>query len=127
MSATGGSIESVSLDGRLFSVAADADANTKLGGFDNEHMSNGDGTGRLIKTRTGWKIDGLALSMDDDDGDQDFLQQLQNRKDYFPIVVTYASGNARRGTGAVTGEVLGSSQSATAPIVLEGPGELTLQ
>ncbi len=44
MAAVGGSIESVTLDGRTFAVAADAEAQRKLGGFENEVQANGDGT-----------------------------------------------------------------------------------
>lgn len=127
MSATGGSIESVIIDGRNFSVAADAESNRKLGGFENEFQANGDGTGRTVKTRVGWKLDGLSLSIDDARGDLEFLQQRQNSNSNFACVVTYASGISYQGTGQITGEVQASSQNATAPITLEGPGVLTRQ
>ena len=48
MPAVGGSIESVTLNGRPFPVAADAEAQRKLGGWENEVQANGDGfTARL--------------------------------------------------------------------------------
>ena len=127
MAAVGGSIESVTLDGRSFAVAADAEAQRKLGGFENEVQANGDGTARLIKTRVPLGIDGLTVEIDDDRGDHEFLQELTNRNDFFPIALTYASGITYQGTAQITGETQASSQNATASISLMGPGVLTKQ
>ena len=123
----GGSIESVGLAGRTFSVAADADSNRKLGGWENEAQPNGDGTARLIKTRVVWQLDGLTLSIDDLRGDQEYLQDLKDRLDFFPIDITYASGSVYSGLGQVTGEEQTSSMSTTAAVTLSGPGKLTRQ
>lgn len=127
MAAVGGSIESVGLAGRTFSVAADADSNRKLGGYTNEHQSNGDGSGRLIKTREGWMIDGLQVTVDDLRDDHTFLQDLADQKDYFAIDITYASGKVFQGLGQITGDLQASSQSTTATVTLNGPGKLTPQ
>ena len=127
MAATGGSIESVTLDGRNFPVAADAEVQRKLGGFENEVLANGDGSGRLVKTRVPLSLDGLVLEVDDDRGDQEFLQGLSNRNDFFPISITYASGTTYQGVAQIVGEMQASSQSATASVNLMGTGELTAQ
>ena len=127
MTAVGGSIESVALDGRLFAVASDADSNRKLGGFENEHQSNGDSTGRIIKTRVGWSVDGLTLSIDDTRADAEYLQDLQDLLDEFPIAITYASGVVYQGTGQIVGETATSSQNTTAAVALMGSGKLTQQ
>ncbi len=127
MAAIGGSIESVTLDGRVFAVAADAEAQRKLGGFENEVQANGDGTARLVKTRVPLSIDGLTIEVDDDRGDHEFLQALSDRNDFFPIVITYPSGVSYQGTGQITGETQASSQAATAAVSLMGPGILTRQ
>ena len=95
MAAVGGSIESITLDGRGFAVAADAEAQRKLGGFENEVQANGDGTARLIKTRVPLSIDGLTVEIDDDRADQEFLQELSNRNDFFPVVISYAPDSRR--------------------------------
>lgn len=124
---TGGSIESVGLAGRTFSVAADADSNRKLGGFENEVQMNGDGTGRLIKTRVGWMLDGLTISIDDLRGDHEYLQDLADRTDFFAVDITYASGAVYSGTGQITGEAQVASQATTASLSLHGPGKLTQQ
>tara|TARA_R110000772_G_scaffold268728_1_gene398243 strand:+ start:11106 stop:11489 length:384 start_codon:yes stop_codon:yes gene_type:complete len=127
MAAVGGSIESVTLDGRIFPVAADAEAQRKLGGFENEVQANGDGTARLIKTRVPLSIDGLTVEVDDDRGDHEFLQELSNRNDFSPVAITYASGNTYQGTAQIVGETQASSQNATAAVSLMGPGVLTKQ
>lgn len=127
MAAVGGSIESITLDGRNFAVAADAEAQRKLGGFENEVQANGDGTARLIKTRVPLSLDGLTLEIDDDRADHEFLQELSNRNDFFPVVISYASGNDYQGTAQIVGETQTSSQNATAAVSLMGPGVLTKQ
>ncbi len=127
MAAVGGSIESVTLDGREFGVAADAEAQRKLGGWENEIQANGNGTARIIKTRTPVSIDGLALDTDDDRGDQEYLQELSNRNDFFPIAITFASGNTYQGSAQISGDLQASSQSAMTAVNLMGPGTLTKQ
>lgn len=127
MAAVGGSIESIILDGRGFAVAADAESQRKLGGFENEVQSNGDGGARLIKTRVPLSIDGLTLEVDDDRGDHEFLQDLSNGNDFFAIVITYASGADYQGSAQIVGELQTSSQNATAAVSLMGPGVLTKQ
>ena len=127
MPAIGGSIESITLDGREFTVAADAEAQRKLGGFENEWQMNGNGTARLIKTRTAWSLDGVVIEVDDSRSDQEFIKELTDRNAEFPIAITYASGITYQGTGQVIGENAASSQSATQEVSLMGPGILTQQ
>jgi len=127
MTAIGGSIESITLSGRNFAVAADAEAQRKLGGFENEIQANGDGTARIIKTRVPLSIDGLTLETDDDRGDQEFLQELANGNDFFPIDITFASGAIYQGSAQIVGEMQTSSQNATTAVSLMGPGILTKQ
>ena len=123
----GGSIESITMDGRTFSVAADAEAQRKLGGFENEVQANGDGTARIIKTRVPLAIDGLTVHIDDAQDDHEFLQGLQNGNVFFPIAITYASGETYQGEAQITGETQTSSQNETASVSLMGPGTLTRQ
>lgn len=127
MAAVGGSIEEVTLSGRSFAVATDAEAQRKLGGFENEVLANGNGTARIIKTRVPLSIDGLTIEVDDSRADQEFLQELADRSDYFVVAITYASGITYQGTAQIVGENPASSQSATAAISLMGPGVLTKQ
>lgn len=123
----GGSIQSVNIAGRTFAVASDADSNRKMGGTNNEFQANGDGTGRLIKTREGWSLDGLRLSIDDLRGDQEFLQARADENDFSPVSITYASGAIYSGLGQITGDLQTSSMSTTGEVTLMGPGSLKKQ
>jgi len=127
MTAIGGSIQSVSLDGRSFSVSADSDGSRKIGGFENESQPNGDGTTRLIKTRVPLSIADLVLEIDDSAADQEFLQNLADGTDYFPIALVLASGETWQGSAQIDGEINASTQNATATLSLSGPGKLTRQ
>lgn len=127
MTAIGGSIESVSIRGRLFPVASDADSGRQIGGFTNEVQANGNGTARLIKTRVPWQLDGLAVEIDEARGDSDFLQEVADQLDYVTIAVTYASRVTYQGKGTITGEFPTGSQNTTSDVTLMGPQKLTQQ
>lgn len=127
MSAIGGSIESINMAGREFPVSADAESQRKIGGFETEVQANGDGSARLIMTRVPLSIDGLTVEIDDDRGDHEFLQELSDRKGFYPIAITYVSGVTYQGRAHLVGELQVSSQNATASISLGGPGKLTKQ
>lgn len=127
MVAVGGSIQETSIAGRTFTVAFDTDSNRDLGGFTNEVEPNGNGTGRLIKNRKKWMVDGLNVEIDDDRGDQEFLQNVSDGNGFVVISVTYVSGAVYEGSGILTGDFAAGSQAATAPVILGGPGRLTKQ
>lgn len=127
MTAVGGSIESVTLSGRYFAVAADAESNRKIGGSQNEVQMNGDGTARLIKTRMPLMVDGLNLSVDDFAGDQEFLQSLADGNDFFVASVSYASGSVWQGQVQIVDDLQFSNSGSTATVSLQGPGTLTQQ
>lgn len=127
MPSVGGSIESISIRGRLFPVAADAEVQRKLGGFENELQPNGDGSARLIKTRVPWMLDGLVVEIDEDRADHEFLQEIANDSDYVAVTITFASGRTFQARGTISGELQVSSQNATAAFSMSGPGEMTQQ
>lgn len=127
MTAVGGPIESVSIDGRYFSVAADADAGRQIGGSKNEVQANGDRTGRLIKSVENWMIDGLALAIDDLLEDHEYLQSKANENGFFPINFSFSSGSVWGGTGQIVDELKFGNAGATMPLSFAGPGSLTQQ
>ncbi len=127
MSAIGGSIDSVSIRGRNFPVAADADVGRKLGGFEGEYKPNGNGTARRIMTRVSWMLEGIKLSCDDTRSDHEFLKEIADGQDDVAINITFVSGFTYQGKGSIVGEVKYSSGDATAEVSLSGPGELTQQ
>lgn len=127
MAAIGGSIESVSLGGREFAMAADVEVNRKVGGFENEVLANGNGTARLIKTRVPFMFDGLAIEIDDARDDQGFVQALADGDDFFPITVSYASGVTYQGFGQIVGEIQFSNQTSSCTVSVSGTGTATPQ
>ncbi|MCK5641685.1 MAG: hypothetical protein KAJ19_12865 [Gammaproteobacteria bacterium] len=127
MSSIGGSIRDISIKGRLFPVAADADINRKLGGFEVELAANGDGSARKLMTRVPWQFDGLVAEIDDDRGDQEFLQDRADEAGYVACTITFISGHTYQGDGSVVGELQYSSAAGTATLSLGGPGRATKQ
>jgi len=127
MAAVGGSIESITVKGRNFAVAADADANRSLGGFTNDEQSNGDGNTRIIKTRVPWSFDGLSLEIDDARGDQEYLQAIADGLVNVPITFHLASGKIYQGEGIPCDEIKMSTQNVTCPITFKGPQKLEVQ
>ena len=125
--AIGGSIESISVNNRLFPVAADADVNMSLGGFTNEVLANGDGSSRQVKTRVPWMIDGVQLELDSIRADLEYLQEVSDNQEDIPIVITLVDGTAYQGRGTVEGDVQRASQSATGTMSFKGPGKLEQQ
>jgi len=127
MSATGGSAESVTLNGREFPVTADADITRKLGGFENELQANGNGTARNIKTRVLPAFTGVVVECDDSRGDHEFLQDIADGESLVPIAVTYASGVTYQGKGTIVGELSSTNQNATAGFDIMGEGKFVAQ
>lgn len=122
MTAIGGDIESVSLDGREFAVASENDAARQLGGFSNEVKMNGNSTFRVSQKRMPSKIDSLELSCDNDSEDQEFLQRKADAGEAMVTVITYADGNSYEGSMVITGEVEYSNAESTCTLTLEGAG-----
>ncbi len=125
--AVGGPIEEVTIDGRRFVVAADADAERDLGGFTNEVSPNGDGSARLLKSRKTWNLGGLTLEINSVRGDQEYLQEKADSKEFFPITVTQADGAVYAGEGQLTGDIKASAMKATCPVEFSGPKKLEKQ
>lgn len=130
----GGSIQEISIGGRIFSVAADADVSRKLGGFSSAFEANGDGGGRLIKTREGWELGGIAVDVNDTRADHEALQDFQDgtapgrdADGFYAISITYASQAVYSGRGTVLEGAELASMATTASIKLGGPGKLQKQ
>ncbi len=125
--AVGGPIEEVTIDGRRFPVAADAEAERDLGGFTNEVSPNGDGSARLLKTRKPWKLGGLTLEMNSNRGDHEYVQTKADSKEFFPLTVTQCDGAVYAGTGQITGDIKASAMKATCGVEFSGPKKLEKQ
>lgn len=127
MPAVGGSVASITLAGRYFAVASDADLQRMLGGSVNDVQANGDESARLIKVATPWECTDVQISIDDSREDQTFLQELADRNGFFAIAATFASGVTFSGEGQITDTVNVSSANTTATLALKGPNKLAPQ
>jgi len=127
MTAVGGPLVSLTLAGRPFSPDEAAEITLQLGGDNNDVLMNGDKTGRLSKTIMPWTADGIAIDNDHEKKDHEFIQDLANRRSFFPVVLGLASGALYQGDGQITGEISGASRSATTTFSLKGTGTLTQQ
>ena len=127
MTATGGSVESVTIAGREFPCTADADVTRKLGGFENELSPNGNGTSRVLQTRVSPMFSGVVVECDDARDDQEFLQNVADSAELVPVFVTYLSGQVYQGEGTIVGELGFSNQSSTASFDIGGTGKFTKQ
>jgi len=120
MAKGGGSIESLSLNGRGFAIAADSDPGRILGGSKNSIEMNGDGTFRTIAEQTPSKIAGISVQIDDDANDHEFIQDLINGAEQIDISITYYSGTTYYGQGQITEDSEYSPKSGTMELTLEG-------
>lgn len=127
MSAVGGSLKNVAIKGRIFPVASDADVTIKLGGYTNEIKMNGDGTSRIVKTRTSWEVSGIQIELSHDRGDHEFLQDIANLSEYVDCSITHADDTTQSGRGLPTGDFSRSSMNAVATLTLGGTGDLVRQ
>ena len=115
MTAVGGSILDISIDGRLFPISADSDSNTFVGGFTAEVVANGDGSARKILTRGPWSIDGLNVEIDHDRGDLEFLEERAALPGFVDITITFADETTWQGSGSPVDEQKFASQASTLP------------
>jgi hypothetical protein len=127
MSTTGGSVISISLNGRQFAVPTDADFTIKLGGFENETQANGDGSTRKIKTRVPWGITGAQVSTDDSQQDHEYIQGLADSDSPIDVVAELASGALYTGKGEINGELQRTTQNTVTQFDLMGAGKLKQQ
>lgn len=121
MTAVGGSLKELSIKGRGFPVAADADATINLGGYTNEQQPNGNGSARIVKTVVPWSITGVSVEIDHARGDLEFLQEVAAMTDNVAIAITLVNDVVYQREGTITDNVELSTQNTTAPLSLSGP------
>lgn len=127
MAALGGPIESITVNGRAFAVAQDAGVSRDIGGFTASIEMNGNETGRKVMERRPFLIEGLTVNVDDDQGDQEFLQDVADSPDLVDVAITFVSGAVYSGSGTITDAIAFDNQKALAEVKLSGPGKLRKQ
>ena len=119
----GGPIESVTLKGRRFAVDAESDMELNLGGFINENKPNGDGSFRTIKSRRLAGAKGGALSVDNDRGDNEFIQSIADEINPVDCDITLCDGTVYSGNMSIVGEFTYKTKDSLCEIELSGTME----
>jgi hypothetical protein len=118
--AGGGPIESITIKGRRFPVDAESDMDLNLGGYTNEVKPNGDGSSRLVKARRLAKLSGGSLSVDNDRGDNEFLQIVADDTDLVDVDVTLVDGTVYSGNMQISGDFTYKTMDSICEIELVG-------
>jgi len=127
MPAVGGSVKTITINGREMPATADADFTIKIGGYENEVSPNGNRTSRIIKTAVAPSGGGLVVECDNNLGDHEFLQSVADGNGFVPFGITYAGGEVYQGEMIITGELSYSTQNATCSFDVMGQGVFTKQ
>jgi len=118
-----GSVESFTLGGRRFPVAADANVTINLGGFNSEVQMNGDGTHRIVQTPVAANVSSLTAVIDLGRGDLEFLLERKNDLGEADFSVTFRDGTVYAGSMKIVDDVEYDSNAGTADLTLNGDME----
>jgi hypothetical protein len=98
----------------------DANVVIDLGGYANETGINGNGTLHGTRRRKKASVADVPVSLDDNRGDLEFLQEKVNSGEAGPLSITLASGVTYAGSMVLVGEVKKSTGDGTASLTWEG-------
>lgn len=120
MSKAGGALETIVIDGRLFTCDASDEPKFNLPGFTNEVVANSNGTLRIKKTRVPGTITDVNVVTDDDRGDHQFIKEAVGKNDFFAISATKIDGTLVSGKMQITDEYPVDGKANTMAISLAG-------
>jgi hypothetical protein len=115
-----GPIESITISGRRFPVDGEDAGNVILAGFKNEVKFNGDGSKRIIRSRSNGSIKGLNVQITHEQKDLEFLRDKQGTSDFFDVSLSFCDGTTYAGSMQFVEEITEDTQQGTASISLEG-------
>jgi len=126
MSAVGGPIREVSLDGRIYQCTSEAGATLKPGIYSNEVKISGGGQPYLLKKVEPSDVDGIVILIDNVQESMKHLDTLAARGDFWPATITLADGRTYQGGQMQFGDKPAyNTAEGTATIKLQGaPMEL---
>lgn len=113
MSAVGGSVFSMTVNGRAFAVAADATVSIKLQKWTNEVAMNGDGSARVLKTLTAQTLESVVLSCNSAKDDLQYLTEANDSMEDISFTITLATGEVYGGKGQFVGDIKEDTSKAT--------------
>lgn len=120
MSAVGGALTSIVIDGRRFTCDAGDEPKFKLPGYENEVAPNADGTFRQKKTRVAGTITDINIVCDDSRGDQAFIEEKAASLDFLPVNGTKIDGTIVSGNMQITDEKVLDGKANTMSLSLAG-------
>ena len=126
MAINGGPIEEINIHGRPFTVVGDSGGTRGLGGKESEVKVDGAGNPYASSSRVPSGLSDLDILVDDDRGDQEFLQDIANRAAFGNVTVTFNSGAIYGGLMTISGEIKFDVKESKCSISLMG-GKLTKQ
>ncbi len=115
-----GAWESIVLNGRRFTCKNDDSVKTKLPGFENEIIVGGDGTTYQKKTRHTGSISDINVICNPANDDFEFLQELQDSFEFFPVSGTKLDGTVYSGNMQLTDALEHDDSENTVSLSLEG-------
>ena len=116
-----GDIRSLRWFGKELDVKGeDANVVIDLGGYSLEVAQNGNGTAHTTQRVKKATVADVPVSIDDDRGDLEFLQEKQNAALPGPLQIGLASGKTYGGSMYLVGEVRKSTGDGTASLTWEG-------
>lgn len=121
MGVRAGDIRQLTWFGRELDIKGeDANVNIDLGGYMNEAGINGNGTLHGTQRRKKATVADVPVSLDDDRGDLEFLQEKADSGEAGPLNITLASGVTYSGSMLLTGEIRKGTGDGTASLTWEG-------
>lgn len=119
--ASGGPLESITINNRRFPVDGEINAMVSLEGFTNEIKPNGDGqSARIVKTAKMGKIKAIPIVIDNSRGDLEFLQDIMDSFDFVPFFATEVDGTVWEGNVMISGDPEKSAKESTMEIEIHG-------
>jgi hypothetical protein len=113
-----GTLKSISLNARSFSVPDDCDVNIDLGGYENEIKRNGDGSDRQVKTMKPGGISGVQVIGGDDV--LEYIHGIKQQNEFADVALELVGGRQYSGRVQISGQLQESSMNGVISFDLAG-------
>lgn len=126
--ANGGTPRVLSYAGRIFPFMGDAEPKRKIGGYENEVNPTGDGQNAVVEqTIVAPEVTGCKIMIDDERGDQEFLQEKSNGGKLEDFSYDRKDGSTWGCTMQIVGSIEFDDKTSTAELSFKGVGTLEKQ
>lgn len=109
---------------RTFAVQTDQGITLDLGGYKGERQSYGNGQGHKKMNAKPWKLGGLQVPIDIDNGDLEYLQEISGSPIDAVITWQHVNGFIYKGEGSIEGDVQWNSNTGFLALEVSGSGEM---